>query len=277
MGQLRPVGGHGIQAVHDPFHAGLVGNLFPGQYDVLILGITETGARILVPDWTMNPIGNWWFSLAAAFLFTALAWAVTERITAPRLGEWKGGGANWIETAIGLFAQPHIIPARLETFSLWKEDYVQAYRKGHRAYPKLRLLALQTVAHGDARVGRGTLSRFVAAYQSVKPLQLGELWAIPIMLRLALIENLRRVAVLIAAGRNDTTRGAWSAALDSPFEVVCALRPDGIGTPPMLVSLVASPPAATALPALNPNQPTQSNPVPIRLYTTLCGKIGSRG
>jgi len=34
----------------------------------------------------------------------------------------------------------------------------------------------------------------------------------------------------IAAGRNDTTRGTWSVALDRPFEVVCAIRPDGIGT-----------------------------------------------
>jgi aminobenzoyl-glutamate transport protein len=61
---------------------------------VLILGITETGARILVPDWTMNPLGNWWFSLGTAFVFTALAWIVTERITAPRLGAWQGDKAQ---------------------------------------------------------------------------------------------------------------------------------------------------------------------------------------
>jgi hypothetical protein len=35
----------------------------------------------------------------------------------------------------------------------------------------------------------------------VATLQLGELWAIPIMLRLALIENLRRVAVRVAENR----------------------------------------------------------------------------
>jgi aminobenzoyl-glutamate transport protein len=69
---------------------GLSGNLFPGQYDVLILGITETGARILVPGWTMNPIGNWWFGLAIAAVFTAIGWFITERIIAPRLGPWKG-------------------------------------------------------------------------------------------------------------------------------------------------------------------------------------------
>src|SRR5262245_3319548 len=62
-------------------------------------------------------------------------------------------------------------------------------------------LALETVSHGDVRIDAVHLIRFVAAYQSVTPLKLGELWAIPIMIRLALIENLRRVGVQIAAGR----------------------------------------------------------------------------
>ena len=68
------------------------GNLLPGQYDVLILGITETGARLIEPGWTMNPLGNWWFGLGIAVLFTALGWIVTERIVAPRLGAWHGDG-----------------------------------------------------------------------------------------------------------------------------------------------------------------------------------------
>ena len=42
---------------------GLAGNLLPGVYDVLILGITETGARLIQPGWTMNPVGNWWFGV----------------------------------------------------------------------------------------------------------------------------------------------------------------------------------------------------------------------
>ena len=69
-------------------------------------------------------------------------------------------------------------------------------RSGRRGRPAARLRP--RAADGRARrrrLGRGTLSRFVASYQTVKTLQLGELWAIPIMLRLALIENLRRVAV----------------------------------------------------------------------------------
>jgi aminobenzoyl-glutamate transport protein len=73
---------------------GLAGNLLPGQYDVLILGITETGARLIDPGWTMNPVGNWWFTMAIAIVFTALGWLVIERIVAPRVGAWHGEGPD---------------------------------------------------------------------------------------------------------------------------------------------------------------------------------------
>lgn len=66
---------------------------------------------------------------------------------------------------------------------------------GHPAgSPRVYDIALETIAHGDGRVDPESLSRFVVAYQQTTTLKLGELWAIPIMLRLALIENLRRVA-----------------------------------------------------------------------------------
>ena len=42
-------------------------------------------------------------------------------------------------------------------------------------------------------------------------------------------------------------------------------------------ALEASDPAATALPALNPNQPTHSRQAPITLSTTLCGRMDSSG
>lgn len=70
---------------------GLAGNLAPGQYDVLLLGITQTGARLIEPDWEMNPLGNWYFGFAVCLLFTAIGWWILERIIAPRLGEWSGG------------------------------------------------------------------------------------------------------------------------------------------------------------------------------------------
>jgi cyclic beta-1,2-glucan synthetase len=72
--------------------------------------------------------------------------------------------------------------------------------------PRVYDIALETISHGDGRVDAESLTSFVAAYQTVIGLKLGELWAIPIMLRLALIENLRRIAVRLAAGRADRDR-----------------------------------------------------------------------
>ena len=69
--------------------------------------------------------------------------------------------------------------------------------------PRVYDIAKEMIAHGDGRVDQEILSNFIVAYQEVSTLNLGELWAVPIMLRLALIENLRRVATRIAAERAD--------------------------------------------------------------------------
>ncbi len=75
---------------------------------------------------------------------------------------------------------------------------------GPRAdFPRIYDLAVELISHVDSRVDLSHLTAFIAAYQEVTPLRLGELWAIPIILRLALIENLRRVAALLGAARKD--------------------------------------------------------------------------
>ena len=67
--------------------------------------------------------------------------------------------------------------------------------------PRVYKIALEIISHGDGRVDLENLCHFVEAYQDVSTLTLGELWAVPIMLRLALIENLRRVAARVADDR----------------------------------------------------------------------------
>src|SRR3546814_10060123 len=82
--------------------------------------------------------------------------------------------------------------------------YTTLFRSGPAdRLPRVYDIALNAISHGDGRVDVESLGRFIAAYQSVTPLTLGELWAIPIMLRLALIENLRRVSAQVIAGRID--------------------------------------------------------------------------
>ncbi|HWH48384.1 MAG TPA: cyclic beta 1-2 glucan synthetase, partial [Burkholderiales bacterium] len=77
--------------------------------------------------------------------------------------------------------------------------------------PRVYDIALETIAHGDGRVDPESLGSFVNAYQSVTALKLGELWAIPIMLRLALIENLRHVGARVAADRISRNRADYWA------------------------------------------------------------------
>ncbi len=64
--------------------------------------------------------------------------------------------------------------------------------------PRVYDIVLEIISHSDGRVDEHNLGSFVAAYQTTTELTLGELWAIPIMLRLAVIENLRRVCGRIA-------------------------------------------------------------------------------
>jgi cellobiose phosphorylase len=106
-------------------------------------------------------------------------------------------------------------------------------------------IALETVAHGDGRLDPANLRRFVAAYQSVAPLTLGELWAIPIMLRLALIENLRRVAADVAAGRiGRDLAGEWAdrmiaVAASDPKGLILVIADMARSEPPMTTAFVA--------------------------------------
>ncbi|WP_028571752.1 GH36-type glycosyl hydrolase domain-containing protein [Desulfonatronum lacustre] len=114
-----------------------------------------------------------------------------------------------------------------------------------RGLPRVYDIALETIAHGDGRVELESLSGFVSAYQTVTPLMLGELWAIPIMLRLALIENLRRIAARIAVNRADRDlAGQWAdtiieTAQNDRKHLILAVADMARSKPPMTSSFVA--------------------------------------
>ena len=111
--------------------------------------------------------------------------------------------------------------------------------------PRVYDIALEIISHGDGRVDAEVLSRFVAAYQSITPLKLGELWATPIMLRLAVIENLRRVAVGLAVDRVDRNLAdSWADTLteiaeSNPKNLILVIADMARSNPPMVSSFVA--------------------------------------
>jgi cellobiose phosphorylase len=82
--------------------------------------------------------------------------------------------------------------------------------------PRVYDIVLEMIAHSDGRVDIKGLSSFIMSYQDVNVLALGELWAIPIMLRLAVIENLRRVSGNIALDMIDRNLADyWSERMTS--------------------------------------------------------------
>ncbi len=111
--------------------------------------------------------------------------------------------------------------------------------------PRVYDIALETISHSDGRLDPESLAGFVAAYQTLTDLTLGELWAIPIMLRLALIENLRRVGARIARDRIDRNRADhWAdqmteTAEKDPKSLILVIADMARSNPPMVSSFVA--------------------------------------
>ena len=70
-------------------------------------------------------------------------------------------------------------------------------------FPRIYAIAMAIIEHTDSRLEIESLERFLRAYQSITPLTIGELWAIAITLRFALVENLRRLAWRIVVSREE--------------------------------------------------------------------------
>ncbi|HJS24356.1 MAG TPA: hypothetical protein VJ751_08380, partial [Pyrinomonadaceae bacterium] len=92
-------------------------------------------------------------------------------------------------------------------------------------YPRIYSVALELITHTDSRLDTNTLQRFIRAYQTVAPLSIGELWAVAITLRLALVENLRRLAITIARAR--ASREEADKLGDKLLELA-SLQPTGV-------------------------------------------------
>ncbi len=132
----------------------------------------------------------------------------------------------------------------LDNFHLVASEILEVRRNlppgYYRELPKLALrelagdarvyaMAVELIRHSDSRLDRQQLVRFMNSYQAVAPLTIGELWAWPSMLKLALVENLRRLAEETLLAR-DAVRAAdaYVARIDAA----------GHGRPPPLPELL---------------------------------------
>ncbi len=117
--------------------------------------------------------------------------------------------------------------------------------EGNPPVPRIFDMILKLISHLDGRVDVEALDRFIYSYQQATALSLGELWATPIMLRLALVENLRRVSSLIKDARhqrnlaNDWAERLINAADAGPDQVIVTLSALVESQPPLESAFVA--------------------------------------
>ncbi|MCC5875423.1 MAG: cyclic beta 1-2 glucan synthetase [Candidatus Sumerlaeia bacterium] len=116
------------------------------------------------------------------------------------------------EQSIALDEKANVTPAGtwlLDNFFMLEEQILMARRHLPRGFsrelprlasgpskglPRVYDIALGLISHLDAQVDVESATVFLEEYQRVVPLRLGELWAVPIMLRLSLLEHLRHVS-----------------------------------------------------------------------------------
>ncbi len=112
-------------------------------------------------------------------------------------------------------------------------------------FPRVYDIALEIISHSDGHIEMDSLNNFMQAYQSVSTFKLGELWAVPIMLKLALIENLRRVSARIAIDRiNRNLADYWARQLietveTDPKDLILVLADMARSNPPLERAFVA--------------------------------------
>lgn len=105
--------------------------------------------------------------------------------------------AEWLLDNFYLIEEQVVI-ARKHLPKGYSEDLPYLANGVSAGMPRVYDIVLEIISHSDGRVDIKSLTSFIDSYQKNSILTLGELWAIPIMLRLAVIENLRRIAVSIA-------------------------------------------------------------------------------
>ncbi len=65
--------------------------------------------------------------------------------------------------------------------------------KASSGYPRVYEFARDLIIHSDSSMDADLIERCTNSFQSLSPLSIGETWAVPIMLRLVLVENLHRL------------------------------------------------------------------------------------
>ncbi len=87
----------GMAAAFSGVSGGFSANLALGTIDPLLAGISEEAAQIIDPSYSVNPTANYYFMVVSTFIIALIGTWVTEKIIAPRLGEYVPAEGEKIE------------------------------------------------------------------------------------------------------------------------------------------------------------------------------------
>ena len=117
-----------------------------------------------------------------------------------RTGRFVVSAADWLLDNFHLIAS-EISDIRRNLPRTYSRTLPRLASREHAGHARVYAIAVELIRHSDSRLDRQQLVQFLNSYQRVAPLTIGELWAWPSMLKLALIENLRRLAEELLSAR----------------------------------------------------------------------------
>ena len=140
-----------------------------------------------------------------------------------------------------------------EQIYIGKKHFPKGYSRGlpqlakgeSAGLPRVYDIAVEIISHSDGHIDLNNLTGFITSYQTTTYLKIGELWAFPIMLRLALLENLRRLSIqMVIDIANKSLAAEWADKLIDTAEndhknLVLVIADMARSEPPMVSSFVA--------------------------------------
>lgn len=89
---FKSLGKHPIAGLAAGFigvSGGLSANLLITPTDVINAGITDLSAKIIDPNYSVNPSANWYFMIVSTFLLTLVGTIILDKFIEPRLGKFE--------------------------------------------------------------------------------------------------------------------------------------------------------------------------------------------
>ena len=86
----------GMLAAYASVSGAFASNLMITSMDVVNMGYTEAAAKLLIPDISLSPSMNWYFSAVSVVFLTFFSTLITVKVVEPRMGRYTG---DYVEQA----------------------------------------------------------------------------------------------------------------------------------------------------------------------------------